>query len=224
MFLVPPDLGRSTGPSWRTAMRNVFLLALTPGIVLWLAISAFGKLFTGPLKSRNLSESDLNRSLQHTRTPFWDAVTAVWSHIGNTEIIIGVCLIAVVLVFWRTRHWWFAVIPAIAVSLQAAIFVAATVVTGRCLYRTQGIGLRTTVSPDRDPVRAHQSATTTSLEVSADAWAPLERVAQRSGLGRRHLDDQASAALDRHPQNDATAFLGDLERPVSGPRLHRRHG
>ena len=133
MFLVPPDLGRSTGPSWRTAMRNVFLLALTPGIVLWLAISAFGKLFSGPFKSRNLSESDLNRSLQHTRTPFWDAVTAVWSHIGNTEIIIGVCLIALVLVFWRTRHWWFAVMPAIAVSLQAAVFVAATVVTGRCL-------------------------------------------------------------------------------------------
>ena len=131
MFLVPPDLGRSTGPSWRTAMRNVFLLALTPGIALWLAISAFGKLLTGPLKSWNYSESDLNRSLQHTRTPFWDSVTAVWSHIGNTEIVIGVCLIAVALVFWRTRRWWFAVIPAIAVSLQAAVFVAATVVTGR---------------------------------------------------------------------------------------------
>ena len=85
MFLVPPDLERCTGPDRRTAVRNVLLLALTPGIVLWLAISAFGKLFTGPLKGWNRSESDLNRSLQETRNPTWDTVTAIWSHIGNTE-------------------------------------------------------------------------------------------------------------------------------------------
>jgi len=131
MFLVPPDLGRRTPPAPRTAARDVLLLALAPGLLLWAAISAFGKLFTGPLKGWNHSESDLNRSLQDTRTKTWDSVTAVWSHMGNTEIIIGVTVIAVALVFWRTRRWWFAVIPAIAVSLQAAIFVAATVVIGR---------------------------------------------------------------------------------------------
>ena len=131
MLLVPPDLDRRTGPAPRSAVRNVLLLAVAPGFVLWLAISAFGKLFSGPFKSWNHSESDLNRSLQDTRTRTWDSVTAVWSHIGNTEIIIGVCVVAVALVFWRTRRWWFAVIPAIAISLQAAIFVAATLVTGR---------------------------------------------------------------------------------------------
>jgi len=109
----------------------VLLLALAPGVALWLAISAIGKLFSGPLKSWNHSESDLNRSLQDTRTQAWDSVTAIWSHIGNTEIIIGVALTAVALIFWRTRRWWFAVIPVIAISLQAAVFVAATVVTGR---------------------------------------------------------------------------------------------
>ena len=131
MLLVPPDLGRRTGPVPRAAVRSIFLLTVAPAIVLWLAISAFGKLFTGPLKSWNHSESDLNRSLQDTRTQTWDSVTAIWSHIGNTEIIIGVALVAVALVFWRTRRWWFAVIPAIAISLQAAVFVAATLVTGR---------------------------------------------------------------------------------------------
>ena len=77
------------------------------------------------------SESALNRSLQDTRDRTRDSVTALWSHIGNTEIVIGVCLVVVALVWWRTRRWWFAVIPAIAISLQAAIFVAATAVTGR---------------------------------------------------------------------------------------------
>jgi membrane-associated phospholipid phosphatase len=131
MFLVPPDLARRTGPDWRTAVRNLLLHALAPGIVLWLAIAAFGQALTGPLIGWNRSESALNRSLQGTRDRTWDSVTALWSHVGNTEIIIGVSAVAVALVWWRTRRWWFAVIPAIAVSLQASIFVAATLVTGR---------------------------------------------------------------------------------------------
>ena len=40
----------------------------------------------------------------------------VWSRIGNTEIIIGVCIIMVGLIWWLTKQWWVAVIPAIAIS------------------------------------------------------------------------------------------------------------
>ena len=131
MLLVPPDLVHRTGPDWRETVRNVLLRALAPAFVLWLGIAAFGQLLIGPLVGWNLSESALNRSLQDTRSQTWDSVTAVWSHVGNTEIIIGVCAVAVVVLWWRTRRWWFADIPAIAISLQAAVFVAATLVTGR---------------------------------------------------------------------------------------------
>jgi undecaprenyl-diphosphatase len=131
MFLVPPDLARPTGPDRRIAVRGLLLRLLAPGIVLWLAITGFGRLLTGPLKGWNRSESALNRWLQESRDRAWDSVTALWSHVGNTEIIVGVCVVAVVVLWWRTRRWWFAVIPAIAISLQATIFVTASAVTDR---------------------------------------------------------------------------------------------
>ena len=131
MFLVPPNLARRTGPDPRTAVRGVLLRLLAPGIVLWLAIIGFGRVLTGPLKGWNRSESALNRWLQESRDRPWDVATALWSHIGNTEIILGTCLVAVVVLWWRTRRWWFALMPAIAISLQATVFVTASTVIGR---------------------------------------------------------------------------------------------
>ena len=131
MLLVPPDLAHSTKPDRGTAIRGVLLRAVAPGVVLWLAIVGFGAVLSGPLKAWDRSESTLSRSLQETRTSTWDSVTGLWSHVGNTEVIIGVCVLAVALLWWRTRRWWFAVIPAIAISLQATIFVTASAVVGR---------------------------------------------------------------------------------------------
>lgn len=104
--------------------------AIVPALALFAAIVALGKVIVGPLNSIP-AEDDINRSIQAGRTPLWDSITAIWSHIGNTEIVIGVCVLAVAAPWWRTKQWWYAVIPAIAISLQASVFVAATAVTGR---------------------------------------------------------------------------------------------
>ncbi len=131
MLLVPPDLTQRTGPERRVALRGVLLRALAPGVALWLAIVGLGLVLSGPLKGWDRSESALSASLQESRTPTWDSATELWSRIGNTEIIIGVCVVAVMVIWWRTRRWWFAVIPALAISLQATIFVTASAVIGR---------------------------------------------------------------------------------------------
>jgi len=131
MLLVPPGLDRGTEPDRRTAVRGLLGGALAPGMVLWLAIAGFGLLLVGPFKGWDHFESALNRSLQDTRTRTWDSVTALWSHVGNTEIIIRVCVVAVAVVWWRRRRWWFAVIPAIAISMQATIFITVSAAIGR---------------------------------------------------------------------------------------------
>jgi undecaprenyl-diphosphatase len=119
-----------TRPSIGEFFRDLAVRAVLPAIALWLLIVGIGKLIEGPLGGLQ-SESSINKALQNGRTELWDTITMVWSRIGNTEIVIGVCVIMVALIWWLTKQWWVAVIPAIAISIQATVFVLATAVTGR---------------------------------------------------------------------------------------------
>lgn len=53
------------------------------------------------------------------------------SRLGNTEVVIGVCVLAVGAIWFRTRDWRWAAVPVIAISLQATIFLFATMAVGR---------------------------------------------------------------------------------------------
>ena len=123
-------LDDDTRPTIGEALRDVAVRALLPAVVLWVVIVGIGKLIEGPLGGLQ-GESSVNRALQAGRTPTWDTITMVWSRIGNTEIIIGTCVVMVALIWWLTKQWWVAIIPAIAISIQATVFVIATAVTGR---------------------------------------------------------------------------------------------
>lgn len=117
-------------PSVREVLRDIAVRVLLPAVVLWVVIVGIGKLIEGPLGGL-AGENAVNRALQSGRTSVWDNVTAVWSHIGNTEIVIGVCVVMLAMVWWLTRQWWVAVVPVIAIAAQASVFVLATAVTGR---------------------------------------------------------------------------------------------
>ncbi|GAA5018956.1 hypothetical protein GCM10023258_06110 [Terrabacter aeriphilus] len=117
-------------PSVGSALRDAALRVLAPAVVLFGLIVGLGFLILGPLG--NLPwEEDLSKSVAAGRTATMNSVTAVWSHVGNTEIVIGVCVVVVALVWWRTKQWWYAVVPAIAIAAQASVFVAATTLTDR---------------------------------------------------------------------------------------------
>ncbi|HYN66496.1 MAG TPA: phosphatase PAP2 family protein [Ornithinibacter sp.] len=118
-------------PAVPSALRDLAVRAVLPAIALFGVIVAFGYVLKGPLFELSEDEKEVNRDLQAARDGLWNAVTNLMSTIGNTEYVIGVCLVVVGLVWWRTKQWWYAVVPGIAISLQATVFVAATHVVGR---------------------------------------------------------------------------------------------
>ena len=105
---------------------------LAPLVVWWLVVLAMGWLLTdGPLKDLGISEEQRQQALESSRTAFWDDVTLFFSWTGATVSIIGVCLVVVALVWWRTKQWWYAVVPLIAISLQALVFFFTTLLIDR---------------------------------------------------------------------------------------------
>lgn len=94
-------------------------------------VVGIGLLLTGPLKGVDEAEDGITDAFNRNRSDFWDPISWVGSRFGNTEIVIGVCLIAVGIIWWRTRDWRWSVVPLIAISLQATIFLFATMAVGR---------------------------------------------------------------------------------------------
>lgn len=118
-------------PAIGEALKDLALRVLLPGLVLWAAIVGIGLLIKGPFSSEAAFETLANRSLAAERDATWNAVTKVMSMVGNTEYVIGVCVLIALLVWWRTKQWWYAVVPLIAISVQATVFVIATALVGR---------------------------------------------------------------------------------------------
>jgi membrane-associated phospholipid phosphatase len=111
--------------------RDLLTRVVAPGIVLWGAIVGIGLLLTGPLVWLSRDEESVSKDLAQHRTSMWNSITMVWSRIGNTETVIGVCVVVVAIMVWRTRDWRRSVVPAIAIALQATVFVIAANMIGR---------------------------------------------------------------------------------------------
>lgn len=121
------DTSQPSAGQWRT---DLLRRALGPIVVLWIAIVALGLVIVGPLGGLP-GEVAVNEALVESRSPGLNAATEAMSLMGSTEFIIGVCVIAVVVLYWRTRWWWFAVVPPLAVALQALVFMTSALVVGR---------------------------------------------------------------------------------------------
>lgn len=115
----------------RQDVADLLARAVAPGVVLWCVVVGVGLLITRELDGLDEWEDRLTAAFNRNRTDFWDPVSWVASRVGNTEVVIGVCLVVVALLYRRTRDWRWSAIPAIAISLQATIFLFATLAVGR---------------------------------------------------------------------------------------------
>ncbi len=104
--------------------------AVLPATGLWAVVVLVGLLIVGPLGSLP-GELAVNRALESARTPRWDTITAAGTHLGSSSYVLAVCLLAVAVLWWRTRQWWLAVVPLVAVTLQLAVFVTSALVVAR---------------------------------------------------------------------------------------------
>ena len=129
------DLDRWTDdpsrPDGREVRRDVGRRVLLPAVVLWGLLTGVGLLITGPLQAIGQHEATVNAWFVARRTDLLNTLTQVWSQLGNTEAVIAICVVVAALVWWRTKQWWYAIVPAIAISVQAAVFMTAAFVVGR---------------------------------------------------------------------------------------------
>ncbi|WP_456825117.1 phosphatase PAP2 family protein [Cellulomonas sp. P5_E12] len=160
----------TTAPTRKEAWRDFAVRMLVPAVGLWVVVVGVGFLITGPLGGLP-GEAAVNRWFVSVRTPALNSVTAALSAIGTTEFIIGACLLFVGLFWWRTKQWWLAIVPAMAIAVQAAVFMTAALVVGRERPDVEHLD-------DSPPTSAYPSGHTGA---STAFYVTLAMVAQRIG-------------------------------------------
>jgi undecaprenyl-diphosphatase len=127
-----PDLLSAPDPAplhWRTVAARLLIVAI---LLLGLMIG------TGLLITRVGAGSDVEKAdtatvqwLAGERTETLDAVSGPAAELGNTWVVIGVALVAAVLAIAVLRRWRFALVFAVALVGELAIFLTTTAVINR---------------------------------------------------------------------------------------------
>src|SRR6478672_3048536 len=112
-------------------VRDLIVRVILPMLVLWGLIVGIGLAVVGPLAGPLTAEEAINRGLAAHRSGAGDAITFVWSFLGSTQAIAGVCLVVSAFVLWHTRDWRLVIVPATAVLLQLSMYLFVTAVIHR---------------------------------------------------------------------------------------------
>lgn len=117
-------------PSKGAVARDVAVRGLPLALALLALTVLAGRLLTGPLGGLP-GEERVNSALQAARTPGLDLAAFTVSHAAG---VVGAPLVALTSFFVlrrRTGQWWVALVPLIAVALEALVYQSAAVMVGR---------------------------------------------------------------------------------------------
>ena len=120
----------TSAPTVAQAARDAAVRAFAPAALWWAVVVGIGVLITGPLDGVP-SERAVSEWFAEHRVAWLNSATSVMSNIGATFFIIAACAVAIATLWWRTRQWWFALVPGLAVALQALVFLTSSLVVGR---------------------------------------------------------------------------------------------
>ena len=202
-------------PKFTSALRDVFVRAVLPAVAIFLGIVGFGLLLKGPLLGLDKAEDGVSTWFEDERTATYNTITNFMSMVGNTEYVIGVGVIVCAIVWWRTKEWWFAVVPLIAISLQATVFVIAAAVVGRDRPPVERLD---PTPPTSSYPSGHVGCLDRALRlVRADGHPHLQR---RRAPGRHHaVHHRAAARVVRPPLPGRAPHLGHRRRHPQRPAL-----
>ncbi|GAA3692879.1 hypothetical protein GCM10022204_05590 [Microlunatus aurantiacus] len=138
---VPGDVGLGLSRRWGYVLvmdrvrwadvRDLVVRVLGPVVVLCGLVVGLGLAVVGPLAGPLTEEDAVNQALADRRSGTWDAITSVWSFLGSTQAIVGVCLLVSAFVLWRCRDWRLALVPAMAITLQLGLYLTVTALVHR---------------------------------------------------------------------------------------------
>ena len=111
---------------------SILARRVLPYVMVWFAVLAgAGWLLAHPLKSAVAPEDGVSRWFAAHRTPGWNTVTDVLSHVANTGSIV-ISTLAAALVYWLITRRLRDVLPvAIGVFTQAGVFLLTTLLIDR---------------------------------------------------------------------------------------------
>lgn len=125
----PP--ARLTGrPTVAEVATSVLVRAVVPALVMFAVLLAVGKVLMSVFHEVP-QEEKISQDVASKRDGAFNGVTKVVSTINDTWFTIGGAILLGLLVLALTRKWWLGIIPVLAITLEASVFVPVTKLVDR---------------------------------------------------------------------------------------------
>lgn len=119
-----------TRPGPGAVLRSVLLRAVIPALVMFGVLLGVGKLLMTVFHEVP-SEEKISQDVAAERVGVLDDVTKMVSTANDTWFTIGGAILAGLLVLALTRKWWLGIVPVLAITLEASVFVPVTKIVNR---------------------------------------------------------------------------------------------
>lgn len=197
-------------PTKRSVARDIAIRGLLPALALLAIVYLVGG-FALPREGVG-NESVVNQQLQAGLTPTLDLLALAASQLFGAIGAPLIAVVAVVVLWLTTRQWWLALVPLVAVALEALVYQTAALLVARA--RPEGVEQMDFGLPEASFPSGHVGATVclmavfTLLALASDkprwvpvAWAVAGVVAvvcvgaSRLYLGMHHVSDLVAGLL-----------------------------